>query len=56
MLGKLKYINKKQGIKVNVADTSVSRYLTDEEVQEIFTELSSPHTAPATDPFAHIRQ
>ena len=55
MLSKLRYINKKQGIKVNVADTSVSRYLTDEEVQEIFTELSSPRTAPITDPFANLR-
>ena len=56
MLAKLKYINKQQGIKVNIADTSVSRYLTDEEVQGIFTGLSKPLTPPVTDPFAHLRQ
>ncbi len=58
MLGKIKWINKKQNLKVNVADLSQSRYLTDQEVQQIITGLTSMYkTKPAvvTNPFAHLQ-
>jgi|TARA_B100000035_G_scaffold289309_1_gene275606 hypothetical protein len=58
MLGKIKWINKKQNLKVNVADLSQSRYLTDQEVQQIITGLTNMYkTKPAvvTNPFAHLQ-
>lgn len=51
LLGRIRYIDKKQNLKVNVVDLSISRYWTDKEIEKMYTALSNLYKKKPTNPF-----
>lgn len=51
LLARIRYIDKKQNLNINVVDLSINRYLTDKEIQQIYTALSNLYKKKPTNPF-----